>query len=140
MRSGWPPPTTVAKPTVSDEVFKRTADSYRRIRNTARFASNLEGFDPAVHGALRDMLSLIAGQWIAPSVLQAERGLPYDSFQFHPGLPEAAQLLCRRPGGFYLDVIRTASTPLQADSAGASFRAERHVRLPRPWCAGAAPS
>ncbi len=35
--------------TVSDEIFKRTADSYRRIRNTARFLlSNLNGFDPAV--------------------------------------------------------------------------------------------
>ena len=31
----------------SDEIFKRTADSYRRIRNTARFLlSNLNGFDP----------------------------------------------------------------------------------------------
>src|SRR5690606_38096174 len=34
--------------TVSDEILKRTADSYRRIRNTARFMlSNLDGFDPA---------------------------------------------------------------------------------------------
>ena len=33
--------------TVSDEIFKRVADSYRRIRNTARFMlSNLNGFDP----------------------------------------------------------------------------------------------
>src|SRR5690606_20999835 len=33
---------------VSDEILKRTADSYRRIRNTARFLlSNLDGFDPA---------------------------------------------------------------------------------------------
>ncbi|HNL92950.1 MAG TPA: class I tRNA ligase family protein, partial [Pseudomonadales bacterium] len=36
--------------TVSDEILKRTADSYRRIRNTARFLlSNLAGFDPALH-------------------------------------------------------------------------------------------
>jgi isoleucyl-tRNA synthetase len=33
---------------VSDEILKRTADAYRRIRNTARFLlSNLNGFDPA---------------------------------------------------------------------------------------------
>lgn len=33
--------------TVSDEILKRAADSYRRIRNTARFLlANLNGFDP----------------------------------------------------------------------------------------------
>ena len=33
---------------VSDEILKRTADSYRRMRNTARFLlANLNGFDPA---------------------------------------------------------------------------------------------
>lgn len=32
---------------VSDEILKRAADSYRRIRNTARFLlANLNGFDP----------------------------------------------------------------------------------------------
>ena len=39
---------------VSDEIFKRTADSYRRIRNTARFLlANLSGFDPAARGRIR---------------------------------------------------------------------------------------
>ena len=34
--------------TVSDEILKRTADAYRRIRNTVRFLlANLNGFDPA---------------------------------------------------------------------------------------------
>jgi isoleucyl-tRNA synthetase len=33
---------------VSDEILKRTADSYRRMRNTVRFLlGNLHGFDPA---------------------------------------------------------------------------------------------
>ncbi|MCO7021586.1 class I tRNA ligase family protein, partial [Vibrio paracholerae] len=33
---------------VSDEILKRSADSYRRIRNTARFfLANLNGFNPA---------------------------------------------------------------------------------------------
>jgi isoleucyl-tRNA synthetase len=42
---------------VSDEILKRTADAYRRIRNTARFLlANLNGFDPARHGAPEDML------------------------------------------------------------------------------------
>ena len=38
--------------TVSDEILKRSADAYRRIRNTARFLlANLNGFDP-----VRDMV------------------------------------------------------------------------------------
>ena len=33
--------------TVSDEILKRAADAYRRIRNTARFLlANLNGFNP----------------------------------------------------------------------------------------------
>jgi isoleucyl-tRNA synthetase len=36
--------------TVSDEILKRVADSYRRLRNTTRFLlGNLAGFDPARH-------------------------------------------------------------------------------------------
>jgi len=36
---------------VSDEILKRMADSYRRMRNTLRFLlGNLHGFDPARHG------------------------------------------------------------------------------------------
>ncbi|MCB1606355.1 MAG: hypothetical protein KDI71_05205, partial [Xanthomonadales bacterium] len=35
---------------VSDEILKRVADSYRRIRNTCRFLlANLDGFDPNRH-------------------------------------------------------------------------------------------
>jgi isoleucyl-tRNA synthetase len=37
-----------AEMNVSDEILKRMADSYRRIRNTVRFLlGNLHGFDPA---------------------------------------------------------------------------------------------
>jgi isoleucyl-tRNA synthetase len=35
---------------VSDEILKRMADSYRRMRNTVRFLlGNLHGFDPGKH-------------------------------------------------------------------------------------------
>ena len=46
--------------TVSDEILKRTADTYRRIRNTARFLlANLNGFDPQQHTvAINDMLAM----------------------------------------------------------------------------------
>src|SRR5690606_18602502 len=49
---------------VSDEILKRTADSYRRLRNTLRFLlANLNGFDPARDAvAPGEMLSL--DRWV----------------------------------------------------------------------------
>ena len=45
---------------VSDEIFKRMADSYRRMRNTLRFLlGNLHGFDPAQHAVAFDDLVAI---------------------------------------------------------------------------------
>ena len=46
--------------TVSDEIFKRVADAYRRIRNTARFMlANLNGFEPETHSVdQNEMLAL----------------------------------------------------------------------------------
>ena len=39
-----------AEMTVSDEILKRAGESYRRIRNTARyFLSNIDGFNPQQH-------------------------------------------------------------------------------------------
>ncbi len=45
---------------VSDEILKRTAEAYRRIRNTVRFLlANLHDFDPAEHVVpTSEMLSL----------------------------------------------------------------------------------
>jgi isoleucyl-tRNA synthetase len=70
---------------VSDEIFKRTADSYRRIRNTARFLlSNLDGFDPATDLlACDDMLSLDRWALDRAATLQLELAQAYDSYQFH---------------------------------------------------------
>ena len=59
--------------TCSDEIFKRTADTYRRIRNTARFLlSNLNGFEPARDAlAYDDMLSL--DRWAVDRALTLSR-------------------------------------------------------------------
>ncbi|MEH6604385.1 MAG: isoleucine--tRNA ligase, partial [Pseudomonadales bacterium] len=71
--------------TVSDEIFKRTADSYRRIRNTARFLlSNLEGFDPTENLVpAADMLALDRWAVDLAARLQDEIDEAYNSYQFH---------------------------------------------------------
>jgi isoleucyl-tRNA synthetase len=69
---------------VSDEILNRTADGYRRIRNTARFLlSNLDGFDPALHSvAATDLIAL--DRWVMDRAwqLQAEIIEAYEQYQF----------------------------------------------------------
>jgi isoleucyl-tRNA synthetase len=94
--------------TVSDEIFKRTADSYRRIRNTSRFLlANMTGFDPIEHAvASEDMLAL--DRWILhrAAVLQDEIIAAYDAYQFHLIYQKLHNFCVLELGGFYLDIIK----------------------------------
>ncbi|HCL24393.1 MAG TPA: isoleucine--tRNA ligase, partial [Halomonas sp.] len=69
---------------VSDEILKRTADVYRRIRNTARFLlSNLNGFDPKRDQvAFGDMLAL--DQWVVDRAAQLQGRIEtaYEEYRF----------------------------------------------------------
>ena len=76
--------------TVSDEIFKRTADSYRRIRNTARFLlSNLNGFDPAVDAVsfARNVVAGSLGGGPGEPIAAGNSGC-LSWLQFPPDLPE----------------------------------------------------
>ena len=104
--------------TVSNEIFKRIADVYRRIRNTARFMlSNLEGFDPQQHVlAFDDMISL--DRWIVDRAanLQQEIVEAYDLYQFHSVYQKIQHFCVIELGGFYLDVIKDRQYTTPADS------------------------
>src|SRR6201996_1517069 len=70
---------------VSDEIFKRMADSYRRIRNTLRFLlGNMHGFDPANHAVPFDRLVAI-DQWIIGKAfaLQNDVVTAFRNYEFH---------------------------------------------------------
>jgi isoleucyl-tRNA synthetase len=103
---------------VSDEIFKRTADSYRRIRNTARFLlANLSGFDPRTHVVpFTEMLAL--DRWIvdASARLQKEIVAAYDSYQFHLVYQKVHNFCVVELGGFYLDIIKDRQYTCRADS------------------------
>ena len=104
--------------TVSDEIFKRTADSYRRIRNTARFLlSNMEGFDPAEHLVpANDMLALDRWAVDAAARLQEDIIDAYESYQFHQIYQKLHSFCVVELGGFYLDIIKDRQYTTQADS------------------------
>jgi isoleucyl-tRNA synthetase len=103
---------------VSDEIFKRTADAYRRIRNTARFLlSNLNGFDPASDAVdFDDMLSLDRWAVDRAAALQGELTEAYDNYQFHQVYQKLHNFCAQDLGGFYLDVIKDRQYTLRADS------------------------
>ena len=103
---------------VSDEIFKRTADSYRRIRNTARFLlSNLSGFDPDNDVVpAGDMLSLDRWAVDRAAQLQLEIVEAYESYQFHLIYQKLHNFCSNDLGGFYLDVIKDRQYTTRADS------------------------
>jgi len=103
---------------ISDEILKRTADSYRRIRNTLRFLlANMNGFDPSADmiGA-NDMLAL--DQWVVAEALQLQNELKglYASYQFHVAMQKIHRFCSETLGGFYLDVIKDRQYTTRADS------------------------
>ncbi|MDT8880925.1 isoleucine--tRNA ligase [Halomonas saccharevitans] len=103
---------------VSDEILKRTADVYRRIRNTSRFLlANLNGFAPE-----RDVLPfdemLALDQWVVDRAaqLQARIEVAYKEYRFLDVYQQVHGFCARELGGFYLDVIKDRQYTTQADS------------------------
>ncbi len=93
---------------VSDEILKRMADSYRRMRNTLRFLlGNLHGFEPA-----RDLLPveelLGLDRWVLErtGTLQAEILEAYRRYAFHLIYQKVHNFCSVELGGFYLDVLK----------------------------------
>jgi len=103
---------------VSDEILKRMADAYRRIRNTARFLlANLTGFDPA-----RDLVEptrmLALDRWAVERAreLQAEVVKAYQDYEFHLIYQKVHNFCSVDMGSFYLDIIKDRQYTTQTDS------------------------
>jgi isoleucyl-tRNA synthetase len=104
--------------TVSDEILKRTADAYRRLRNTARFLlANLNGFDPVEH-ALAPEQMLMLDRWVVERarLLQLELQRAYDNYEFHLIYQRVHNFCAVDLGSFYLDVIKDRQYTCKADS------------------------
>jgi isoleucyl-tRNA synthetase len=103
---------------VSDEILKRTADSYRRIRNTARFIlSNLTGFTPATDSVpVENMLQL--DRWIVARTAQLQQEIidAYDNYQLHLIYQKLHNFCVVELGGFYLDIIKDRQYTVKFDA------------------------
>jgi isoleucyl-tRNA synthetase len=106
--------------TVSDEILKRVSDTYRRIRNTAKFLlGNLDGFDPAQH-LLPVEDSLLLDQWAVQQACDVQQAVlaAYERYDF-PEVVSRVQNFCTNElGALYLDITKDRLYTMPADSRG----------------------
>ena len=103
---------------VSDEILKRTADSYRRMRNTVRYLlSNLHGFD-ADKDVLPPEQMLALDRWIVHKTAQIQRQVieHYTQYEFHQLYQLLHNFCIVDLGGLYLDIIKDRVYTTQTDS------------------------
>jgi isoleucyl-tRNA synthetase len=126
---------------VSEEIFKRIGDSYRRMRNTLRFLlGNLHGFDPQAHAVPFDDLVAI-DQWVIAKTfhLQNDVVTAYRNYEFHKIYQEIHNFCVVELGGFYLDIIKdrlyttgAESTPRRSAQTALNHLAQAMVRWLAP--------
>ncbi|PTU64333.1 MULTISPECIES: isoleucine--tRNA ligase [Chromobacterium] len=104
---------------LSQEILKRTTESYRRLRNTIRFLlSNLSDFDPLEHAVpLANMVELDQYALLrAREVQEKAAGELYSRYAFHHVVQEVVGYCSEDLGAFYLDVIKDRLYTTKADS------------------------
>jgi isoleucyl-tRNA synthetase len=116
---------------VSDEILKRMADSYRRIRNTARFLlGNFGGFDPARAIVAADQL-IALDRWAIRRTAEVQREVieAYRNYAFHLIYQKVHNFCAVDLGGFYLDVLkdRLYTTPLNGAARRSAQTAMYHI-------------
>jgi len=116
---------------VSDEILKRMADSYRRIRNTVRYLlGNLHGFDPKRDSvAIADLLALDRWALARTAALQAEIIEAYRRYAFHLIYQKVHNFCSVDLGGFYLDVLkdRMYTTPTASRARRSAQTVMQHI-------------
>ena len=126
---------------VSDEILKRMADSYRRMRNTLRFLlGNMHGFDPARDAVPWNALVAI-DQWAIRQAfaLQNDVVTAFRNYEFHVIYQKVHNFCVVELGGFYLDIIKdrlyttgSASAPRRSAQTAMYHVAEAMVRWLAP--------
>ena len=94
--------------TISDEILKRVADSYRKIRNTCKFLlANIADFDvskdllPVEEWLEIDRYALHLTQKLQDDVLA-----DYDRYEFHLAVQKLVSFCSDDLGAFYLDILK----------------------------------
>ncbi|MFP4129709.1 MAG: isoleucine--tRNA ligase [Halorhodospira sp.] len=115
----------------SDNILQRTADAYRRMRNTARFLlGNLAGFEPE-RDALPASELLPLDRWAVARTRELQEHIvaAYDRYEFHRVYHLLHNFCVVDMGGFYLDVIkdRLYTTPADSRARRSGQTALQHI-------------
>lgn len=103
--------------TVSDEILKRAADAYRRIRNTCRFLlANLNGFEPNHHTVSADNLVALDA-WIVSRANEVQKEIvaAYETYDLLSVSQKLVHFCSIELGSFYLDIIKDRQYTAKAD-------------------------
>ncbi|MDT9587670.1 MAG: isoleucine--tRNA ligase [Candidatus Arsenophonus melophagi] len=93
---------------VSNEILKRSTDSYRRIRNTARFLlANVNDFNPDLHQVKPENM-VVLDRWAVgiAQAAQSEIIMHYANYDFHAVIQRLMKFCSVEMGSFYLDIIK----------------------------------
>ncbi len=116
---------------VSDEVLRRIADSYRRMRNTVRFLlGNLAGFDPAADAvAPADLVAIDRWALARTAALHEEVVQAYRRYEYHLIYQKIHNFCVVDLGGFYLDLLkdRLYTTPKKSQARRSAQTALFHI-------------
>ncbi len=105
---------------LSQEILKRNADAYRRLRNTARFLlGNLHGFDPLQHLVALDEMVLL-DRWIVHRAheLQEKIVAAYARYDFAEIVQALLNFCSVDLGSLYLDVTKDRLYTMAEDARG----------------------
>ncbi len=93
---------------ISPEILERTADTYRKLRNTLRFLlGNLNDFDPR-RDRVTDADLLEIDRWVLARLEQLIKDVTaaYEAYQFHVALRAIYAFCVVDLSSFYLDVLK----------------------------------
>ena len=96
---------------ISQEIIKQLSDTYKKIRNTARFIlgniSNGSGFDPDRDSvSLNELTEIDKWALIRLNALIDKAKSGYDAFDFHAAVSAVHNFCVTEMSNFYLDIIK----------------------------------
>ncbi len=104
---------------VSKDILKQLSESYRKIRNTARFIlGNIHDFDPATDAVSEDALEEM-DRWALMRLTQLMEQVrdAYEHYTFHEALHKIHNFCVVDMSNFYLDVLKDRLYVEKADGA-----------------------